>query len=651
MELENDQDLREKILLNREKSFKEFFELNLQEMELDFKEEEKAIEKLKEDMIVLKEHVKNKIIEKVKNGNYFDNVFLIFDGDMEKIRHFIMNNINSQFLEYDISKEKDLDEKNLIEKISEKIKNKIDQIFEQNQEIKDKSLNKFKNEIININNEELKKIQTEQKKAHEENIIKANKEIDDIKKKGNNLKSDYENEINKNKENLKEKILNIQNEINKKINEFNDKINNYKQKIDNHNKGIIKFELEEKEKLENELNNYKSEINNKKEEAENIKKEGEENLKKINEELKKNLEDEFNKLKKKNDDINNKLKEENEKFNKIAEQIVKINEKVVNLKNGDIYIEGNEVKINNRDLSNEPVIQNYISKYNQNNKDKLIKFQEYIEKNLGIIAYDQVSIIEENKDKELEIERKIKVNDFGMGMSNKDNNNPVFKCLDESYEYNSKDMEILGKQIIDKNYDYFINYQINSLKKKIAEKKILIGNYLSKSEKPNTWNTVCMIPDGDNYIILYKNDKGKSYDNDFINFINKIGINKYTIKYNTNNQSNEIEKSSCIFSLKNIEKISNYLTYDKDNFIYNFENITFNSYNKEELSNIRECEFVSLYLKDIYEKIKKNKEDGKDINFLEIIDPCINDSNSEKMIDLFDIIYDAIESFITKRKR
>lgn len=214
MELENDQDLREKILLNREKSFKEFFELNLQEMELDFKEEEKAIEKLKEDMIVLKEHVKNKIIEKVKNGNYFDNVFLIFDGDMEKIRHFIMNNINSQFLEYDISKEKDLDEKNLIEKISEKIKNKIDQIFEQNQEIKDKSLNKFKNEIININNEELKKIQTEQKKAHEENIIKANKEIDDIKKKGNNLKSDYENEINKNKENLKEKILNIQNEIN-----------------------------------------------------------------------------------------------------------------------------------------------------------------------------------------------------------------------------------------------------------------------------------------------------------------------------------------------------------------------------------------------------------------------------------------------------
>lgn len=159
-----------------------------------------------------------------------------------------------------------------------------------------------------------------------------------------------------------------------------------------------------------------------------------------------------------------------------------------------------------------------------------------------------------------------------------------------------------------------------------------------------------MIPDGDNYIILYKNDKGKIYDNDFINFIKRIGINKYTIKYNNINQSKEIDKSSCIFSLKNIKKISNYLENDKDNFINNFENISFDLYNKEEISNIRESEFVSLYLKDIYEKIKKNREDGK-LNFLEIIDPCINDSNSEKMIDLFDIIYDALESFITEEEK
>ena len=26
-----------------------------------------------------------------------------------------------------------------------------------------------------------------------------------------------------------------------------------------------------------------------------------------------------------------------------------------------------------------------------------------------------------------------------------DNNNPVYKCFDENYEYNSKDMKIIGK--------------------------------------------------------------------------------------------------------------------------------------------------------------------------------------------------------------
>ena len=439
------------------------------EIDLDFEEEEKTIEKLKKDMSDLKEHVKNKIIEKVKNDNNFSNIFLIFDGDMEKIRNFVMNNINSQFLDYDISKEIDLDETNLIEKISEKIKNKIGEIFEQKKELKENSLNKFKNEIIAINNKELKTIQEEQIKINEENNKKANKEIEEIKKNRDILVNDYNNKINENNK-LNEKIIIIQNDYNKKIDERNNKINNLNQKIDNHNKGIIQLDLEEKVKLENEINNDASEINNKKEELDNLKKEAEKNIKMF-EDNKKNLEDEMNKLKKRNDDINNKLKEENEKFNKKVEQLIKINEKVINLKNGDICVEDNEVKIKNKEISNEPIIQNYISNYNEKNKDKFIKFQEYIEKDLGIITYDQISIIEEKKDIELEKEREIKLNDFRMEMSSKDNNNPVFKCLDEKYEYNARDMEILGKQIIGKNYDYFINYQINSLKKKIEEKK------------------------------------------------------------------------------------------------------------------------------------------------------------------------------------
>ena len=230
-----------------------------------------------------------------------------------------------------------------------------------------------------------------------------------------------------------------------------------------------------------------------------------------------------------------------------------------------------------------------------------------------------------------------------------DNNNPVYKCVDENYEYKSKDMKIIGKQILVNHFDYCIDYDKKDLKEKIKNKKTIIVNYQDKEQK--NWNTVCMISDGDSYTILYKNNKGNKYSNNFIKLLNEIGIEKYNIKCNTKNRSNDCNNSSCIFSLKNLEVFAEYLEKDKNKLINDFENIPFKSFSKEDIENIRKNDFVSFYLKNIYQIIK-NENGNKPIeNFLEIIDSCINNQNEVEMMDYFDIIYDAIEPFIEKDEK
>jgi uncharacterized protein with HEPN domain len=160
-----------------------------------------------------------------------------------------------------------------------------------------------------------------------------------------------------------------------------------------------------------------------------------------------------------------------------------------------------------------------------------------------------------------------------------------------------------------------------------------------------------MIPDGDNYIILYKNNKGNKYNNNFKQFLDTIGIEKYNIKCNTKDQSNDCNNSSCIFNLKNLEIFAEYLKNDKNKLINDFENIPFKSFSKEDIENIRINEFVGLYLKNIYQMIKKENGNKPIENFLEIIDPCINNQNEEDMMDYFEIIYDAIEPFIEEDEK
>ena len=98
MELKNDTLLKEKIILRRQKEFKEFLESNLKKLDINFDEEEKKIEKTKADLSQLKEDVINKVLEDILKNDNFKNIFLAFYGKIEHLRNFIVNTINNEFL-------------------------------------------------------------------------------------------------------------------------------------------------------------------------------------------------------------------------------------------------------------------------------------------------------------------------------------------------------------------------------------------------------------------------------------------------------------------------------------------------------------------------------------------------------------------------
>lgn len=72
------------------------------------------------------------------------------------------------------------------------------------------------------------------------------------------------------------------------------------------------------------------------------------------------------------------------------------------------------------------------------------------------------------------------------------------------------------------------------------------------------------------------------------------------------------------------------------------------------MEKIRKKEFVNLYLKDIYEKInkiRKEKNDSDPIDFMEIIDFCVDRKHSEELFDLLDLIYKELKTFVTDEEK
>ena len=610
-------------------------------------------------MSQLKEDVINKVLEDKMKDDNFKNIFLTFHGKIEYLRNFIISTVNNKFLKYDITKEVSLvnTKTELVKIISQKIKDKINEsINKKKKELERISsfLNDFKNKIMKESKEKFE----EEKNAfnEEEKKTNYNKQMDNIKKEQNSLIEKHNQQQTTYLENKKKEentqIQEVQNDINNDFTNYQEKANSYNNMVNEQNNGK-EIDVEKMKKLKSEIDSLTKTIQKKNDEFPNkvkdIQAKAKEEIDQKLGELKLNFDKENEKLQKKMEDLNNNYKKEFEEHNKKLKNLSDLSEKALKLNNDNFDIDENGVKIKDEELSNNPVYQNVLTNVNKDFSKNFEEFNDFMNNDYAGIVSDQVTKMEDKINLEQEEERENKINNFGRGMGAGDNNNPVYKCGVLDYEYNSKDMKIIGKQILGNDFDYFIDCDKKDLKEKIKNKKTVIGNYQDTEQK--IWNTVCMIPDRDRYIILYKNNKGNKYNNNFEKFLDSIGIEKREIKWNSKDQSNDCDNSSCIFSLKNLEIFAEYLKNDKNSLINDFETIPFKSFSKEDIENIRINDFVGLYLKNIYQMIK-NENGNKPIeNFLEIIDPCINNENEVNMMEYFYIMYKAIKPFIGKDEK
>ena len=236
MELEENDLLKQKITINREHTFKDFVETKLKEIDLNLEEENEKIETLEKNMEDIKKSVGEKVMEELKKTKGYKNIFLYFNGDIDKIRKYLMDKINSQIINLDISKEinaHQLNNQQLIEKIAGMLKNKIIEQIE-----KDENIKKDSEFLVNLKNE----------------MFKKSKEYLDkeITEKEDEFKKSFQTENEKTKKKIEESNQNFENEQEKLINENNKKIQEKYKEIEKKRK-----ELEEKRKnVQEKINDF-----------------------------------------------------------------------------------------------------------------------------------------------------------------------------------------------------------------------------------------------------------------------------------------------------------------------------------------------------------------------------------------------------------
>ena len=244
MALKNDTLLKEKIILRRQKTFKELLENNLKQIEINFEEEERKIERTKADMSQLKEDVINKVLEDKMKDDNFKNIFLTFYGKIEYLRNFIISTVNNEFLKYDITKEVSLvnTKTELVKIISQKIKDKINEsINKKKKELEGISsfLNDFKNKIM----KECKEKFEEEKKEFNEEEKKTNydNQKENIKQEQNSLIEKHNQQQTTYLENKKKEentqIQEVQNDINNDFTNYQEKANSYNNMVNEQNNG------------------------------------------------------------------------------------------------------------------------------------------------------------------------------------------------------------------------------------------------------------------------------------------------------------------------------------------------------------------------------------------------------------------------------
>ena len=147
--------LKQKIMINRENTFKNFVENKLKEIDLNLEEENEKIDKLEKNMKNIKKKVAEKVMEKLEKTRGYQNILLYFDGDRDKTNKYLMDKINSKVINFDISKEMKVDElseKELIKEMAGKIEKKITESIE-----KDNNIKKNSKVLVNLKNEMFKK--------------------------------------------------------------------------------------------------------------------------------------------------------------------------------------------------------------------------------------------------------------------------------------------------------------------------------------------------------------------------------------------------------------------------------------------------------------------------------------------------------------
>ena len=290
-----------------------------------------------------------------------------------------------------------------------------------------------------------------------------------------------------------------------------------------------------------------------------------------------------------NNEMNKIINELNEIYNNIKEYII-INFDKDELK---INIKKKEIKISELNILIKQIEKDSNISYN----DELRKIALF-----ELIKEKQIKIIKKRNEFEQNILNIIKENNYIW-------NNCFNKSKDINYKYDDYDIKKIIKYNIrsnDKLKDYFyyflnINKDINKIKEKINNNKIILGNYLNEN---NMLDSFCLYPYNNTIIfLLFKSQEGKEPSKKLINIIKKISNLKIIIKINKTYQNKDI-KLTEIYAIENIKIMITQLNKDKNNFLIDFEKLKFNKEYKN-IEDIKTRIYPEEYIIETYEEMKE----------------------------------------------
>ena len=343
------------------------------------------------------------------------------------------------------------------------------------------------------------------------------------------------------------------------------------------------------------------------------------------EKLKKDIENNNNKK----DIIKKEIDEHNEKAKNFENEKINLNKYIENYNkdcnNFNEYVKEinnlkNNLKIN---FQNEQI---KLEIKNPENKDiNLIKPEKIseIEKDINLIIEKEIEYIAGREIEREKEEEEIKIKDEYEYNFKKVVNEPINwenlfnkSVFANEYIYNYDDMKKIGKYNLKKinlsNY-YFISdfdnqKNLKKIRKFLKNKKLILGNEFNKENK--TWISFCIIPDSNNFIVLFKSSNGDYPSENFKNVLTNILGTNYIIKKNIIKENND-NKFSEVDTIENIKIIAQELSNNFNEFLKNFENYSkFYNENKNKKLYKKKKIYPVQFIRYIYNSIKKRNNNS-----------------------------------------